>query len=150
MPVKLIENNLQTNLPTTRWFYRASFSGEPTNDDEHDNEGQAKNGNANCGIEKIDSGKNSNPTIPQTPREIPGLEFSFFFSVSDGKRQKLVLTQKQMILTSKQHAEHQFAGRNTQPRMPEHQKRSNQKRTKKLYQHKTKTQLYMLPHASFG
>ena len=35
-------------------------------------------------------------------------------SVSDGKDKKLVLMQKQMILTSKQRAEHLFAGRKTQ------------------------------------
>ena len=39
---------------------------------------------------------------------------SFFFSVTDGKRQKLVFMQKQMISTSKRPAEHPFAGQNTQ------------------------------------
>ena len=38
-----------------------------------------------------------------------------FFSVNDGKRwKKLVLAQKQMILTSKRSAEHRLAGQNTQ------------------------------------
>ena len=42
------------------------------------------------------------------------LRFPFFFSICDEKDKKLVLTQKQMILTSERLAEHLFAGRNTQ------------------------------------
>ena len=40
--------------------------------------------------------------------------FSFFFSVSFRKIQKTYFSQKQMISTSKRHADHPFAGRNTQ------------------------------------
>ena len=38
----------------------------------------------------------------------------FFLFVTEKDEKKLVLTQKQMILTSKQHAEHPYAGQNTQ------------------------------------
>ena len=34
-------------------------------------------------------------------------------TVSDGKRQKIVFAQKQMISTSERRAEHPFAGQNT-------------------------------------
>ena len=42
------------------------------------------------------------------------LRFLSFSSVSDEKDKKLVLMQKQIILTSKRRAEHPFNGRNIQ------------------------------------